>query len=186
MKALLDANVLHPAPLRDLLLSLASEAVFSAHWTDQIHDEWTRNVLRDRPELSRERLERTRARMNLYAVGALVGGYEDRIPTLVLPDPDDRHVLAAALHVGAERIVTFNLKDFPAKALEPMGVLAQHPDLFVLERLEADTDRVLDALRRQRERLVNPPSSAVEFIETLRRQGLTRTAAALGHALDHL
>jgi len=186
MKALLDANVLYPAPLRDLLLSLASEGVFTAHWTDQIHDEWMRNVLLQRPELNPERLARTRARMNLYAVGALVEGYEDRISTLVLPDPEDRHVLAAALHAGAELIVTFNLKDFPVKVLEPLGVLAQHPDIFVLERFEEGRDSVIDALRRQRERLVNPPSSALEFVETLRRQGLSRTAAALGQVIDQL
>lgn len=95
--ALSDACVLYPAPLRDLLMHLALTDLFRAKWTDQIHDEWIRSVLEQRPDLRREQLERTRQLMNAHVRDCLVTGYEDLIPALSLPDPDDRHVLAAAI-----------------------------------------------------------------------------------------
>lgn len=95
--ALLDACVLYPAPLRDLLMHLAVADLFHAAWTEEIHDEWIRSVLADRPNLSRRQLERTRDLMNVHVRDCLVTGYEHRIKALSLPDPDDRHVLAAAI-----------------------------------------------------------------------------------------
>jgi predicted nucleic acid-binding protein len=111
------ACVLYPAPLRDLLMHLAVTDVVRARWTESIHDEWIRSVLADRPDLTREQLERTRSLMNTHVRDALVEGYESLIPGLTLPDPEDRHVLAAAIRAGASVIVTFNLRDFPADAL---------------------------------------------------------------------
>ena len=95
--ALYDACVLYPAPLRDLLVRLGGSGLFRARWTNQIHDEWICNVLENRADLSRERLERTRDLMNEHIFDSLVTGYEDLIPSLELPDADDRHVLAAAI-----------------------------------------------------------------------------------------
>lgn len=95
--AIYDACVLYPAPLRDLLMHLALTDLFRAKWTDAIHDEWTKSVLESRPDLTREQLERTRALMNIHVRNCLVTSYEDLIPSLTLPDPDDRHVLAAAI-----------------------------------------------------------------------------------------
>jgi hypothetical protein len=100
--ALLDASVLYPAPLRDLLMHLAQTTLFNARWSNLIHDEWTRNVLEDRPDLSAAQISRTRALMDAHVDGALVTDFEDLIPTLNLPDPDDRHVLAAAIRSGAD------------------------------------------------------------------------------------
>src|SRR5688572_14428132 len=94
--ALLDANVLYPAALRDLLLWLATTDLFRARWTDAIHDEWIRSLLTRRPDLSRERLERTRQLMDQNVDDCLIVGFEALIDTLVLPDPNDRHVVAAA------------------------------------------------------------------------------------------
>lgn len=179
MKAILDANVLYPAPLRDLWMRLAVERTFQPHWTDLIHDEWTRNVLKDRPDIPPEQLERTRHSMDAHAPGAKVAGYQSRIPALELPDPEDRHVLAAALYSGAKVIVTFNLKDFPPHILEPLGVRTQHPDAFALEQLSTHPDAVLTALAQQRRALRNPPVSARELLETLRTLGLERFVAAL-------
>lgn len=119
-----DACVLYPAPLRDLLMHLAVTDLYRAKWSDAIHDEWTRNVLRDRPDLKAEQLQRTRNLMNAHVLDSLVAGFEPLIPDITLPDPDDRHVLAAAIHCGADIIVTFNLKDFPDEfrgRLEPFG-----------------------------------------------------------------
>ncbi|WP_164104374.1 PIN domain-containing protein [Candidatus Laterigemmans baculatus] len=129
--ALYDACVLYPAPLRDLLMRLALTELFRARWTNQIHDEWIRNVLADRPDLTAEQLERTRELMNAHVRDCLVIDYEDMIEGLDLPDRDDRHVLAAAIRTRASVIVTFNLSDFPPAYLAKHGLEAQHPDEFI-------------------------------------------------------
>jgi len=112
LTAVYDANILYPAPLRDLFTRLAQAGLVRARWTETIHDEWTRNVLEDKPRTSAERIARTRTLMNDAVPDGIVSGYEDLIDSLTLPDPDDRHVLAAAIRGGAEVIVTFNLEDF--------------------------------------------------------------------------
>jgi predicted nucleic acid-binding protein len=127
LTALFDACVLYPAPLRDLLMRLATTELFRAQWSGAIHDEWIRSVLEQRPEL-RAQLARTRQLMDAHVMDSLVTGYERLIETLDLPDPDDRHVLAAAIAGGADVLVTKNLKDFPADRLAPFGIEAQHPD----------------------------------------------------------
>jgi predicted nucleic acid-binding protein len=118
--ALYDACVLYPAPLRDLLMRLALEDLYRARWTDRIHDEWIRSVLKDRQDLSRDQLERTRNLMNAHVRDCLVTGYEDLIEGLELPDPDDRHVLAAAIRTRASVIVTFNLGRLPGILSRPI------------------------------------------------------------------
>ena len=174
-----DANVLYPAPLRDLFVRLAQAGLVRARWTDAIHDEWVRNVQADNPSLSPERLSRTRALMNDAVRDCLVTGYEDLIDTLSLPDPDDRHVLAAAIRVDAEVIVTFNLKDFPADVLARHNVEAIHPDNFLLSLFDAAPGPVCTAVKRQRAGLHNPPKSAGEFLATLESQGIVQTVARL-------
>lgn len=167
LKAVLDANVLYPAPLRDLLMSLATRDLFVPIWTEIIFDEWMRNVLKNLPHISLERLERTKSLMLQNVPQALITGFEPLIPELLLPDPDDRHVLAAAIHAHADLIVTHNLKDFPNSVLERYGVEAISPDPFVMKLVEDQPDQVLAALRKQRSRLKNPPSSQAEFLATL-------------------
>ena len=108
-----DACVLYPAPLRDFLLRLATTGLFAAKWTDEIQDEWIRNVVAERPHLV-DKLHRTRKLMTIAVQDGLVAGYESMVAALHLPDPDDRHVLAAAIQAGAQVIVTLNLKDFPS------------------------------------------------------------------------
>jgi predicted nucleic acid-binding protein len=125
--------------------------LFRARWSDAIHDEWIRNVLKDRPDLSAEQLERTRELMNAHVRDCLVTGYESLIPSLTLPDPDDRHVLAAAIRCGADVIVTFNVKDFPDDALKPFGIEAQHPDDFLAYQLDLAPNVMCAAAKRQRE-----------------------------------
>lgn len=80
--AIFDACVLYPAPLRDFLMNLAITDLFRARWTDEIHDEWIRNVLRNRPDLTNERLQRTRDLMNSHVRDCLVSGYQDLIRPL--------------------------------------------------------------------------------------------------------
>lgn len=177
--ALYDACVLYPAPLRDLLMRLALTDLFRAKWTDAIHDEWIRAVLKTRPDLKPEQLERTRQLMNAHVRDCLVTGFEEIIPSLTLPDPGDRHVLAAAIVGRADVIVTFNRKHFPASALSPLGVEAQHPDEFVTHLLDLDPGAVCAAVKRQRESLKKPPKSVDDFLPTLEQCGLPLTVAAI-------
>jgi predicted nucleic acid-binding protein len=144
LTALFDACVLHPAPLRDLLMRLAMTQVFRARWTDTIHEEWIRSVLRQRPELAVQ-LARTRQLMNAHVMDCLVTGYEQLIDTIYLPDPNDRHVLAAAITGGADVLVTMNLKDFPASRLAPFGIEAQHPDVFICNLLRQHETAIVAA-----------------------------------------
>lgn len=182
-RVVLDACVLYPAPLRDLLLELAISGLFKAHWTAMIHDEWVRAVLRERPDLAACQLARTRELMDLHAEDALVEGFENLIAGLCLPDPDDRHVLAAAIRCRADAIVTFNLKDFPGGALVEAGIEAIHPDDFIAYQFDLNVPKVCAAAKRIRERLKSPPRSAAEYVECLRTMGLPRTAARYADCL---
>jgi predicted nucleic acid-binding protein len=178
--AVYDACVLYPAPLRDFLMWLGLSGRFRARWSMQIHDEWKRSVLRDREDLSAEQLNRTSDLMDLAIPDALVTGHEALIDSLQMPDPDDRHVLAAAIRCGASVIVTFNEKDFPPEALEPFGIEAQHPDLFIDNLFDLDPAAVVTAAQRQRGQLKHPPISVDDYLAILRKQGLVQTTQALG------
>lgn len=179
LTVVLDACVLYPAPLRDLLLQLAAAEVFRARWTDAIHDEWIRNLLAQRPDLTPDRLQRIRERMNESVLDCLVQGYEYLIPVIDLPDPGDRHVLAAAVHARADAIITFNLRDFPLSILDRHGIDPIHPDDFIHQQMDADPPAVVTAAGTIRRRLRTPPRTAGEYLETLAAQGLPRTVAAL-------
>lgn len=177
--AVYDACVLYPAPLRSLLLYLALTGLFRARWTNAIHEEWMRSVVRDYPDISRVKAERVRDLMNAAVPDALVTGYEDLVPSLTLPDPDDRHVLAAAIRAGANVIVTANLADFPAGVLAGYGIEARHPDAFVARLLDLAPETVCAAIKAQRESLRNPPKTVGEFLITLEAQGLVQSVARL-------
>ena len=172
LTALLDANVLYPATLRDLRIWLAVCEAFYAHWTPEITEEWTRNLLKDRPDLSAERLERTRLLMENALPDANLIGYEGYVETLNLPDLDDRHVLAAAMHIGADVIVTQNLRDFPTIILEPLGIRAVHADDFVCGLRDNDPTTVLAAVAAQRANFKNPRLTLEEYLARLSNQGL--------------
>src|SRR5262245_5725451 len=145
-----------------------------------------RNVLKDNPRLSAERLARTRTLMNEAVRDCLVTGYEDLIASLSLPDPDDRHVLAAAIRASADIIVTYNLTDFPAETLARFDLEAQHPDNFLDSLLDLSPGVVCAAIKRQRESLQNPPKTAQELLATLESQGLTQAVARLRQFIDVL
>jgi len=183
--ALFDACVLHPAPLRDLLMNLAMTELIQARWSDSIHEEWIRSILRQRPELAAQ-LARTRRLMNENVTDSLVTGYEKLINTLDLPDPDDRHVLAAAIASGADVLVTINLKDFPADRLAPFGIQAQHPDVFISNLLKRHPKAMIIAVATHRASLRNPPKSPEDYLETLITQGLPETVALLRKHLGRI
>lgn len=174
-----DACVLFPAPLRDLLMEVALKGIFRARWTDAIHEEWIRNVLQRRPDLKPEQLQRTRSLMNANVLDCLVTGYEPLIDAITLPDPDDRHVLAAAIRAGADVIVTFNTKDFPPESLQPWGIESQHPDDFLSFQFDLAPHVLCEAARQTRARLKHPRKTVDEYLTTLEAQGLPQFIAAL-------
>jgi len=177
--AVYDACVLYPAPMRDVLMTLAHRGLVRARWSEEILEEWVSNLLKNRPDLTRERLERTRDKMIEAIPDSLVKVSPTLLSQLELPDPDDRHVLAAAIQAKAQVIVTLNSKDFPSKVLTQFGVEKRTPDAFIADLCGHDLAAVIGSLRQQRERLKNPPHSVDEFLETLRRQGLLTTISLI-------
>jgi hypothetical protein len=167
-------------------MRLALGGLYRACWSGRIHEEWIAALLRDRPDLSRHQLIRTRELMDAHASDALAEGYEALIEGLVLPDPNDRHVLAAAIHVRADVIVTANLRDFPADVLHPFGITAQHPDEFILHLLDLEPAVVVRAAREHRASLRNPPKDVEAYLATLTRHGLVGTVGALRQLPDML
>ena len=177
--ALLDANVLYPALLRNVLMYLAVHGLYRPLWSEAIHVEWMTALRREHPDVTERQIARTKRLMNENMPDATVTGYEKLIPSLVLPDTNDRHVLAAAVHGGASIIVTRNLKHFPANALKPHGVSAHSPDAFVVDLIGRDTDAVVTALAQLRSQLKAPPYSVDDLLAGLERQKMPKTVALL-------
>src|SRR4051812_40819257 len=160
-------------------MQLALADLFRARWSEEIHDEWTRNVLANRPDIKPESLARCRELMDRHVPDCLVVGYEALIPTLSLPEPDDRHVLAAAIQAQAEVIVTFNLKDFPQSVLGGFSIEAVHPDEFIARLWDEQSAGVLAAARLHRASLKRPPKTVAEYLATLEQCRLTETVTRL-------
>ncbi len=134
--------------LRDFFVELALTEIVEARWTDEIHSEWMRNVLENRPDITLDRLTRTQNLMDFYVKNSLVTDYEEIIPQLELPDEKDRHVLAAAIKSNAKFIITFNLRDFPSNNLRAYNIQAMHPDSFLRELLKTDDRKSLSSCRK--------------------------------------
>ncbi|GGV37038.1 PIN domain-containing protein [Kitasatospora herbaricolor] len=173
-----DACVLYPNTLRDLLIRVALRGLVRARWTDAILDEVDRNLLKDL-EIPAEKLQRRRRLMNNAIRDCLVTGYEPLIDGLKLPDPDDRHVVAAAIRSSAQVIVTENRKDFPQHYLDTFGIERKSADDFIMDLIGLD-DRVVYAcvqeiaLGRR-----NPAQTLDDVLAQLERSGLNQTVSAL-------
>ena len=178
--------MIYPASLRDLLLCLAEGELVAPFWSEEIQDEWTRSLLRNQPDLKQEKLARTCREMNTHFPNGLIRGYESIIPTLTLPDPNDRHVLAVAIHAGTDCIVTFNLSDFPKTALLPYGIEALPPDEFIWRLIQQAPRVVLQVVKKHRLELKHPPKTVDEYLATLERQGLPKTVAFLREHKDNI
>ncbi len=181
-----DACILYSAPLRDLFMRLALADLYQAKWTEDIHQEWIRSLLKKRPDLGRERLEKIKEKMNMHVRDCLVVGYNDFVKNIVLPDPHDRHVVAAAICAKAKIIVTMNLTDFPFQAIKEYGVEAQHPDKFLCELLNNAPFRVMQVIRETRLSLKRPSKSAEEYLDILERQMLLQTVTYLRDYVDFI
>jgi PIN domain len=160
-------------------MQLAVTDLFRAKWTADIHEEWITALLESQPHRRRADLERTRNLMDSAVRDCLVVGYEDLVRSLLLPDPDDRHVLVAAIVGRCDVIVTRNLKDFPNASLAPYGIHARHPDEFLSNHLNLAPGVFCDAVRKVRARLKKTVLSVVEYLDILKQQGLVATATEL-------
>jgi len=174
----LDACVLYPAPIRDLLLNLAAEDLYSPKWSKRIHEEWIRNLLANRPDLEKANLHRTQKLMDDAFPEAVVRNYSGLEERLSLPDPDDNHVLAVAIKSRSTKIITFNLKDFPSKKLTPHHVKAVHPDSFIVILIQSDEEKGKRAFLNQVANLKNPPMTENEVLNVLKKS-LPSTVSSL-------
>jgi hypothetical protein len=176
---LYDASALYGNAQRDLIIRIARAGLVQAKWTDEILAEMARARLRRNPHLPRERVERLCELMREAIADCLVTGYEDLIDSLKLPDPDDRHVVAAAIRAHAQLIVTANLRHFPADYLSQFDIEAKLPDDFVLDQLGINDSAVFACLQQIADTRQRPPNTVSGILEELERSGLVRSAAAL-------
>ena len=184
----LDACVLYPAAQRDLFMWLATGGAIRAHWTNQIDEEWMRNVERDYG-IARSVLQRVRQLMDCAAGEALISRYRQHERLFPKTHVKDRHVAAAAVAArklsGASSVtrVTWNLKDFDRKELAQAGLIAESPDSFMCRPLASSPEDATAAFIRVRDNLRNPRKAMREYAETLAAQGLVKFAAAIVAAL---
>ncbi|CZG43752.1 TPA: PIN domain-containing protein [Legionella pneumophila] len=163
-----DACILYPAPIRDLLMELALNDLLQLKWSHKVLNEWIDNLLENRPDLSRERLEKTVAGMNNALLDCLVEDYETMEAKLTLPDVDDRHVLAAAIVSKSKFIITANLKDFPNKYLSTFKIKACHPDDLFLRLANKNKESFAASVKSCYKKLRRPPQTLEQYILTLK------------------
>jgi predicted nucleic acid-binding protein len=184
--AILDANVMYPVNVFDILAQFCIEGLFTAKWSQDIDEEWTRNLLASRADLTQEQVykRRDQQRMALPDWEVEAEQYQSLIEAIKLPDINDRHVLAAAIAGHADSIVTFNIKDFPSDVLDQYDIEAIHPDDFICLQLDLIPYQALTAIKHIRLRLKKPPYSAQELLDSYERAGLTSTVTKLKDAIE--
>ena len=177
--AVYDANVLYPWLLRDVLIRVAQRGLVRARWTEQILDETFTSLRSNRPDLDPERLTRTRELMNSSIRDVLITEYAPLIDAVSLPDPQDRHVLAAAIRAHAQVIVTTNLQDFPAQELDKWDIEAKHPDEFLVDQFHLDAVSLHMIIQQVSDATSRPPMTFSDVLDGLERCGVTQATALL-------
>lgn len=183
--ALLDANVLYSANALDALLTLAQSDFFTPAWTQRIEEEWTHSLLANRPGLE-DRLMHKRGEMHraFPAWEVSESAWQALRLSVPLPDPNDVHVLAAAIAGHADCIITFNLRDFPESLMAPFGLEVIHPDTFIINQWDLDETGALTAFKALRARRKNPRFSVSGLAASFKRSMLPLTADRLQAAED--
>ena len=176
----LDTNIIYPIEIRDLLFWFAHYELYTPKWSRHIFAEWIA-VMR-RKGASEEEIAKRTEKANKAFPDALVKNYESLIDSLDLPDPKDRHVLAAAIKANANVIVTNNLKDFPEKILDSYGLSAQSADDFLTDLIDLNHDTAIEAFRRLVMNRRNPDLDEFQVLDAMRRNGLKQAADYL-HSL---
>ena len=182
---ILDANVLYPFRTRDVLLSFAQAGLFRARFTEEILDEWTRNLIKNKPLLESS-VRQQEAAIHSAFDECFVAGYAPLIPGLTLPDEDDRHVLAAAIKCSAQIIVTENHKDFPAETLEEYGIETRGADNFLANTYDLFPKSGARVLKQIRQRYDSPPFTRSEFLMDLIKSGMPKLAALARTDIEYL
>ena len=172
--AICDACVLYPFHQRNILVQASVEGLYDARWTEEIHDEWMRNLITNIPAIPLERLHATRRLMEVALPAALVGDFHHHIGSVTLPDPADRHVVAAAIEAKASHILTWNLRDFPVDAVKKHGLVRKTPDEFLAGLYDQAPDLVLASLVNARGNLSKSGVSAQDFLDLLKNQKLAK------------
>lgn len=170
-----DSNVLFGIRLTSLLMHLAMSGLFRARWSNDIHREWM-TAVHKKHGIALNVLQERCQDMDAAVPDSCVQGYEALIDHLTLPDPDDRHVLAAAIRCHADVIVTFNESDFPEASLAPYGIHTRHPDLFIRNVDEIDPGTLIQAAKMDLAHYQNPPLDVDAYIRGLREAGVPITA----------
>ena len=180
---ILDACVLFSRLQRDILLSLADADLYTARWSADIEREWHSALTARYPDAG-QKLNKLAEQMRLTVPDCLVEGYQHLIPSLELPDANDRHVLAAAICGNADAIVTHNTRDFPRHILNDFDIELQTPDQFVLNQILLCPARSISVIKSMRQRWTNPAVSACAMITLFEQRALPQTAAHLRDVLD--
>jgi predicted nucleic acid-binding protein len=170
----LDTNVIYPIETRDILFWFAFYELFTIKWSKDVFTEWE-NVMR-RKGASELEIQKRIENANSAFPDAQVLNYEDLIEKLELPDPDDRHVVAAAIKTNADLIVTNNIKDFPETYLAKYGLKAINPDDFLTDLIDLNPDQAVKAFRKLVLNRRNPDLDEFQVLESLRKNGLKQTA----------
>lgn len=173
-KCVLDTNVIYPIEIRDLLFWFAYYDLFTPKWSEHIFDEWKAVMLRKGASI--EEATKRAKRANLAFPDALVNNYSGLISSLELPDPKDRHVLAAAIKTNANVIVTNNIKDFPKEYLASFGLTAKTADDFLTDIVDLNPDMAVKAFRELVLNRRNPDLDEFQVLDILRIRGLKDTA----------
>jgi predicted nucleic acid-binding protein len=181
----LDASVLYPVRKKEVLLRFAQRGLYRARWSATIMEEWVRNAKADSPEQSIG-IDRHVSAIEEHFPECWVSGFEPLIEGLTLPDPDDRHVLAAAIRCSAQHIVTDNLKHFPDKILENHDMTAITADDFLSNTFDLYISEAIQVLRQLREIKTKPPFTSSEFIIDLTKKGLPKLAAKAKRHIENL
>lgn len=185
----LDACVLYPAAQRDLFMWLAAGGAIRAHWTNEIHEEWMRNVERDY-RVARSVLERVRRLMDRAAGDALIGHYRQHESLFAKTDAKDRHVAAAAVaarkraEADIVKIITWNIGDFDRKELAKVGVVAETPDAFLCRLIADSPEDVVAAFVQMQDNLRHPRKTTRECVDTLAAQGLKKFAEMISARIE--
>ncbi|SDM86318.1 PIN domain-containing protein [Kriegella aquimaris] len=170
----LDTNVIYPIEIRDLLFWFAHYDLYTPKWSEHIFAEWA-DVMK-RKGVSEEEISKRMTRANLAFPDAFVPNYSGLISGLKLPDPNDCHVLAAAIKTNANVIVTNNIKDFPKEYLSSFGLSAKTADDFLTDIIDLNPEEAVKAFKEMVLYRRNPDLDEYEVLDILRNRGLKDSA----------
>lgn len=170
----LDTNVIYPITIRDILFWFAYDELYTPKWSKHIFDEW-KDVM-TRKGVDDDEIDKRVKNALMIFPDAMVEKYEALIDNLELPDEKDRHVLAAAIKVNANLIVTNNQKDFPEEYLNQYGLVAKSPDYFLCDIIDLNHEKSLQAFNNLVANKKNPPLDEFQVLDQLRKVGLKDTA----------